>query len=198
MKFILTLFLSIFFILPGASLAATPGEQAFSFEGTAQDGTIYKLEDLKGQRVILEWYNRDCPFVRKFYNVGEMQRLQEKHADHAVWLTVVSSREGTQGHMNPEDTTKNMKKEEMKSKAVIIDESGVIGKAFDARTTPQIVIIDEEGVIRYNGAIDSISSANSDDIEKARNYLNLAMAELVEGKEVTINRTNPYGCSVKY
>ena len=173
-------------------------QKAFEFEATGQDGKTYKLSELSGQKVILEWYNRDCPFVRKFYDAGEMQRLQKKHSENAVWFKVVSSKPGSQGHMDAQKTIKNMKKEKAQVKAVLIDEEGVIGRAFGARTTPQMVIIDEQGIVRYNGAIDSIPSTNSADIEKARNYLNLAMNDLMAGNEVSIKRTRPYGCSVKY
>lgn len=173
-------------------------QQAPNFSVKGHDGEVYQLEQLRGSTIILEWYNRDCPFVRKFYNVGEMQRLQQKYAENAVWFKVVSSAPGEQGHMDAAKTAENLKKENSHVRAVLIDEDGTVGRAFSARTTPQIVIIDGEGVVRYNGAIDSIPSTNPDDISKARNYLVQAMNELIAGKEVSIKRSRPYGCSVKY
>lgn len=162
------------------------------------DGKEYQLSKLRGSMVILEWYNRDCPFVRKFYDVGEMQKLQQKYGEHATWFKVVSSAPGKQGHMNPAKTKENVEKEKAQVQAVLIDEDGKMGQAFGARTTPQMVIIDSEGIVRYNGAIDSIPSTNADDIAKARNYLAQAMDELIAGKEVSVKRSRPYGCSVKY
>lgn len=188
--------ISLFFSANLSSAEVDTLAPDFTVEG--HDGKTYKLSELRGQRVILEWYNRDCPFVRKFYDVGKMQELQKKYKENAVWLTVVSSNVGKQGYMTAEQTKVNVQEEDKASRVVLLDTDGTIGRAYDAKTTPQIVIIDEEGVLRYNGAIDSIRSANSDDIAKARNYLELAMADLKAGRDVQIKRTPPYGCSIKY
>lgn len=195
---LITSFILVFTFNISAHAQPEIDSPAPDFKAVGHDGETYQLSDLQGQRVILEWYNRDCPFVRKFYDVGKMQEYQKQYAEHAVWLTVVSSREGAQGYMNAAKTKENVEKEKSQAKVVLIDEDGTIGKAYGAKTTPQIVLIDEQGVLRYNGAIDSIPSANSEDIEKARNYLQLGMDELIAGDELTVKRSNPYGCSVKY
>lgn len=197
MKNLITCLFSFIFVT-NITFAAEVDTSAPEFKVKAQDGKTYQLSDFEGQRIILEWYNRDCPFVRKFYDVGKMQEYQKQYSDEAVWLTVVSSREGTQGYMDAKKTQENIKKEKSQAKAVLIDQDGTMGQAYGAKTTPQIAIIDEKGVLRYNGAIDSIPSVNSDDIEKARNYLQLAMDQLIAGDELSVKRTNPYGCSVKY
>lgn len=197
-SFIFTFLLSLIGLSQASELEINAQAPEFSVKG--QDGKTYTLSEMRGQYVILEWYNRDCPFVRKFYDVNKMQELQKKYnsMDNVSWFKIVSSAPGEQGHMNPKDTKKNMKKEKSQVVATLLDEDGVVGRAYNARTTPQMVIIDPQGVVRYDGAIDSIRSTSSDDIPKATNFLDQAMTELLAGNPVSVSRTQPYGCSVKY
>lgn len=162
-------------------------------------GNEHSLSDFEGKIVVLEWVNHGCPFVVKFYSGGHMQALQKEMVDQGVvWLSICSSAPNQQGWMTPEDQAKTITEKGIKATAVLLDESGTVGRAYGARTTPQMVVIDAEGKIRYNGAIDSIRSTNSADIERADNYVRAAVASVKAGEEVAIPRTQPYGCSVKY
>lgn len=175
------------------------GSTAPDFSVVDAKGKTHKLSDYKGKQVILEWYNKDCPYVRKHYDSKNMQKLQaDMTAKGAVWLTVVSSVPGKQGHQNAADTLKNAEKEGSKATAVLLDETGAMGKAYDAKTTPHMYVIDDKGVLRYNGAIDSNSSANPETIKTAENYVLSAVNSLSKGEKIAKATTKPYGCSVKY
>lgn len=175
------------------------GSAAPDFSVVDAQGKTHKLADYKGKNVVLEWYNKDCPYVRKHYNSQNMQKLQGEMKDKGVvWLTVVSSKPKSQGHQNAADTLKNAEKEKSKSAAILLDESGVMGKAYGAKTTPHMYLIDEKGVLRYNGAIDSNDSANPKTIETAENYIVAAVDSVLKGEAVAKPTTKPYGCTVKY
>lgn len=177
---------------------------AFAFKApmfslTNQNGKKVTLESLKGKTVIMEWYNDGCPFVRKHYDSKNMQNLQKKYKDKVVWVTVSSSAQGKQGHIaDASAAQKLIKKEGAHMQHLLLDTNGEIGQLYAAKTTPQMFIIDPTGMVVYNGAIDSISSADKEDVAKAKNYVDLAMADIAAGKPVKISRTKPYGCSVKY
>lgn len=179
--------------------AATVGEAAPEFQLRAEDGKFYKLSQFKGKTVVLEWLNHGCPFVRKHYDSGNMQSLQEKYtAKDVVWLSVVSSAEGKQGHVDMSGAFNE--KQEYKSKAmhILLDPTGETGRAYDAKTTPHMYVIDSNGVLKYAGAIDSEPTADQADIPKATNYLALALDQVLAKQEVKIASTKAYGCSVKY
>lgn len=149
--------------------------------------------------MILEWYNNGCPYVQKHYGSGNMQALQkEATEDGIVWLTVVSSAPGTQGHTTPEGAKALMEEFGSSETARLLDPSGEIGQAYEARTTPHMFVIDGGGVLRYMGAIDSNSSPNPDTIEGATNYVRAALDSLENGTEIAETSTKSYGCSVKY
>jgi hypothetical protein len=191
-------------ILVGASfgLAAAPeiGQPAPDFSVVDTAGNTHSLGDFAGQKVILEWTNHDCPFVVKHYQPGNMQMQQRLARDEhdAVWLTVISSRPGSQGHVSPEQADELTQSRNAYPTAVLLDESGDMGRAYDARVTPHMYIIDEEGILRYMGGIDSNPSRNPDDIPEATQYVVVALEELAAGREVTHAVTRPYGCTVKY
>ncbi len=185
--------------LPSASAAPVVGEPAPNFTATDTNGVEHSLSDFKGKTVVLEWSNHDCPFVVKHYSVGNMQKLQaEATADDVVWLTIVSSAEGKQGNVSNEEANKIMEEAGAKSTARLKDESGEIGKLYDAKTTPHMFVIDKDGILAYAGAIDSDSSFKSSSIESADNYVTAALASLKAGEPVKVASTKPYGCSVKY
>ncbi|MEX1118899.1 MAG: thioredoxin family protein [Terrimicrobiaceae bacterium] len=170
---------------------------AFTLKDTS--GKEHSLADFKGKLVVLEWVNHGCPFVKKHYEPGNMQKIQaEAVADGAVWLSICSSAPGKQGHMSAEDAAAKSKDVESKATAYLLDEDGTVGKAYDARTTPEIFIINPEGLLVYKGAIDDKPSASSADIEGAVNHVTVALKEIADGKPVTVSATKPYGCSVKY
>lgn len=199
MKKTILLLSSIAMVLTGALAAPTSGEPAPDFTGTTSHGESISLPDLKGKYVVLEWVNHGCPFVVKHYESGNIPSLQEKMiAEDVVWLSVVSSAKGKQGYMSPEATNEKAQSVGSNASHIVIDASGEIGKAYGARTTPHMYVIDPEGILIYQGAIDSISSVRHSDIEKAENYVLNAWKSHKSGKPVEPHTTAAYGCSIKY
>lgn len=169
------------------------------FSATTASGKTVKLSDFKGKKVILEWTNADCPFVKKHYNSDNMQSLQKKYTEQGVvWLSVISSAKGKQGHVTAAEAKQLTDSRSATPSEVLLDDTGSIGKMYSAKTTPHMYIIDEKGMLRYMGAIDSVRSANPADIAKSVNYVDKAMTELASGKQVSEPITQAYGCSVKY
>jgi peroxiredoxin len=190
-------------LLAGLSLSvhAAPkvGEPAPVFSGTDPSGKTWTLSELRGQPVILEWTNHDCPYVKKHYESDNMQALQrEATADGYLWLSVISSAPGKQGHVSPEQADALTTERQAAPTAVLLDESGEIGRAYGARTTPQMFVIDADGVLVYMGGIDDRPTTNPADIPGATNYVRAALAERDAGEPVSQPVTRPYGCSVKY
>jgi len=183
----------------GSGAALRVGEPAPVFEGMDTGGNVHRLADYRGKTVVLEWTNHDCPYVRKHYGAGNMQEQQrEAAAQGVVWLSIISSAPGKQGHVSPEDADELTRTRNAAPRAVILDSEGKIGRAYNAKTTPHMFIIDETGVLVYMGGMDSISTANPDDIPQATQYVRAALQELAAGKPVSTSVTKPYGCSVKY
>jgi peroxiredoxin len=188
-------------MLATAAFAANVGEPAPAFKGIdVISGKEVSNATLKGKTAVLEWTNPGCPFVKKFYSVGAMQKFQaDAVKDGIVWVSVNSSAAGKEGHLKDATEAKgSIAEHKHASSHYVLDHDGVIGKAFGAKTTPHMYIIDKDGKLAYQGAIDSDNSADSDDIAKATNYVTTALAELKAGKPVTNATTKPYGCSVKY
>lgn len=182
-----------------ATASVASGEPAPEFQGTDAHGKAHKLSDFRGKYVVLEWYNHGCPFVKKYYKSGAMQGLQKQLTEAGVvWLSINSGAQGKQGHMSPAETLEKAASVGAASTAMILDENGQIGRLFGAKATPHMFLIDPEGVLLYQGAIDSISSARVEDIEKAENYLVAAYDAHREGRPVAVHTTQAYGCSVKY
>ncbi len=178
---------------------AVVGQPAPAFTVTDSNGRSHSLSDFRGKTVVLEWTNAECPFVKKFYGPGEMQRLQaEATRNGVVWLTVNSGAPGKQGHLTPAQANALMKREGFASTAYIPDPDGTLGRLYGARTTPHMFVIDPKGVLVYAGAIDDTPTANSADIAKARNHVRAALADLAAGRPVAVATSQPYGCSVKY
>ena len=178
---------------------AVTGEQAPSFSVVDAHGNMHSLSDYAGQWVILEWLNHGCPFVRKHYDGNNMQELQKKYTDQGVvWLSVVSSAPGTQGYMEPEQTLKTAEEKGAAPTAILLDSDGTMGRAYDARVTPQMYIINPDGILEYNGAIDDRPTARVRDLEGAHNFVVAAMTSLMNGEPVEVTTNTPYGCTVKY
>ncbi len=166
---------------------------------TDQTGKEHTFAEFRGKPVVLEWTNYGCPFVRKFYDAGAMQKQQaETVAKGVVWLSVISSAEGKEGYLAPKEAAAAVAKQGFKGTAVMLDPTGSLGKAFGATNTPTMAVLDETGKLQYFGAIDSIPSFNAADIGGATNYVAAAVEEILAGKPVTVAQTKPYGCSVKY
>lgn len=163
------------------------------------EGMTHNLSDFAGKRVVLEWTNEGCPYVKKHYSTDNMQDLQrDATASDVVWLSVISSAPGKQGYKTGDEVASWKDAHDVASTAVILDEEGVMGKTFSARTTPHMYIIDEDQTLVYQGAIDDNNSANPDTIIGATNYVRQALAEMDAGEAISVTDTQPYGCSVKY
>ena len=184
----------------GATVAAVRvGEPAPDFQGVDTKGKTYRLADFRGKTLVLEWTNHDCPFVRKHYGAGNMQAQQrEAAAGGVVWLSVISSAPGRQGHVSPDQADALTQSRDASPHAVILDPQGRIGRAYGARTTPHMYIIDATGTLVYKGGIDDITTSNPDDIPRATQYVRLALQEMSAGEPISQSVTRPYGCSVKY
>lgn len=181
--------------------AADPavGAKAPDFSLMDTNGNKHSLSDFKGKTVILEWVNHGCPYVKKHYDTGNMQTLQRRAAEKgAVWLSVATSAPGKQGHMSADEWNETNKEKDVNAAAVLLDENGEVGKAYGAKTTPHMFVIDKDGVLVYKGAIDNRATTDKEDVKGARNYVMAALDETQAGNSVAEPVTEPYGCSVKY
>ena len=177
----------------------TPKSAAPDFTLSDLQGKEHKLSEFKGKWVVLEWYNKDCPFVKKHYGSSNMQGLQGNYTGKGVvWLTIKSSAPGQQGHESPSDSQKTYNETKAKSSFVLIDEKGVVGRMYGAKTTPHMFVINPEQVVTYAGAIDDNSSPEASVIAKSKNYVAAALDAGMAGKAVTVASSKPYGCAVKY
>ncbi|PTY01062.1 thioredoxin family protein [Verrucomicrobia bacterium LW23] len=192
-------FLALALTVSAAFAAPEIGKPAPAFTLKSAEGKEVSLSDYKGKTVVLEWTNKDCPFVVKHYKNGDMQKLQaDAAADGVIWLKIISSAPGTQGHLTPEQAVAHEQEAKGAAVAVLIDEPGTVGKEYGATRTPEMFIIDKEGTLLYKGAIDSIKSAKPEDVAKADNYIKAALAAIKEGKPIKDTVTPAYGCGVKY
>ncbi len=184
---------------PVAHAAAVVGKPAPAFTGTDSNGKTHKLSDFKGKIVVLEWTNPECPFVKKHYDSKNMQDLQSTYTGKdVVWLTVNSSAEGEQGYQTADDANKYLTDKESKPTARLLDPTGEIGKLYDAKVTPHMYVIDKDGTLVYQGAIDDNDSSNPADAATAKSYVGAALDSLLVGKPIETAVTKPYGCGVKY
>lgn len=182
-----------------ATAAAKVGEPAPAFSLSGADGKAHALADYKGKHVVLEWTNHECPYVKKHYGSGNMQALQKEFTGKGVtWLSVITGAEGKQGVVAPSEAQKLTTSRGAAPTAVLFDPTGETGRAYGAKTTPHLYIVNPEGKLIYAGGIDSIASSDSDDIAQATPYVKVALNEALSGKAITTPVTKPYGCSVKY
>lgn len=183
----------------GSALAVTAGVPAPDFSVNDSHGKPVKLSDYKGRFVVLEWTNPECPFVRAQYGAATMQALQKEAAGKdVVWLTVNSTNQSSSEYKTGAQMDAWMQEKAAAPKAVLIDANSAAGRAYDAKTTPHMFVIDPKGTIVYAGAIDDKRSARESDRKTANNYVRAALNETLAGKPVTVASTQPYGCSVKY
>jgi peroxiredoxin len=183
-----------------AFAAATVRQPAPAFTAIDTHGKTVSLADFKGKHVVLEWVNPGCPFVQKHYDKsGNMPATQkDATAKGVVWLAISSTAPDATDYRKPTDLAGWMKSQKAAATATLMDDSGQVGKAYGARTTPHMYIVNPAGTVVYTGAIDSNRSANPADIPAATNYVKQALGELLAGKPVTTASTPPYGCSIKY
>ena len=183
----------------GAAVAQVPGAPAPGFTLNDTAGKPLQLADFRGRFVVLEWTNPECPFVQKHYVSGNMQELQKEWgAKDVVWLSINSTNASHPEHKTPAEMADWMRAQGAAQKATLLDGTSATGKAYGARTTPQMVVVDPAGRLIYNGAIDDRRSSNPADAKVANNYVRAALTEAMAGKPVTTPSTTPYGCSVKY
>ncbi|MBI1362736.1 MAG: redoxin domain-containing protein [Proteobacteria bacterium] len=182
-----------------ADVAVAVDKPAPDFTLPGEDGKSHKLSDYKGNVVVLEWFNKDCPFVRKHYDTRNMQDLQKESTDKGVvWLSIVSSAEGNQGYITAEEALQVQEKEQSHQTHILLDPKGDVGRLYGAKTTPHMFVINRDGVLVYAGAIDNKANTIHADARMARNYVREALDEILAGGAVTEKVTIPYGCSVKY
>jgi hypothetical protein len=184
-----------------ALIEAAPkiGKPAPDFTAVDSRGVKHSLGDYRGKIVVLEWTNHQCPYVGKHYNTGNMQALQQYATDAGVtWLSVISSAPGTQGYVSGTAADALTAKRQATPTAVLLDPEGVVGRLYDARTTPHMYIIDAAGTLVYMGGIDDKPSTQYADVKTATNYVRVALDEVRSAKAVSTPVTRPYGCSVKY
>jgi peroxiredoxin len=175
------------------------GEAAPEFQATDSNGQAHKLSQYRGKFVVLEWHNNGCPYTRKHYESGNMQRLQKEWTGRGVvWFTVISSAPEQQGYVTAQQENDYLKRMNAVPTAALLDSQGDVGRLYSAKTTPHMFIINPAGVLIYDGAIDSKPTTDQADIASAKNYVSEALAEAMSGKPVTTPTSRPYGCSVKY
>lgn len=182
-----------------AVAAPVLGQPAPAFSVKDADGKTRSLAEFKGRTVVLEWTNEGCPYVKKHYDSGNMQRLQAQAVkDGAVWLTVISSAPDFQGYKTAAEAKAWKAKAGAASTAVLLDPTGVVGRAYEAKTTPHMYVVDKTGRLVYMGGIDDKASADPASLKGAKNYVAAALADVKAGRAVAQAATQPYGCSVKY
>ncbi len=189
----------------GALIASTAeasvetGAKAPAFSIADTKGKTRTLSEFAGKTVVLEWTNDQCPYVQKHYSGGAMQGLQKAAAaDGVVWLSVISSAPGKQGYVAPARADELTSTRGAAPEAVLLDPKGEVGRAYGAKTTPHLYVIDAKGVLVYQGGIDDKNSTRPADIAGAKNYVKLALADVKAGRPVAVPFSQPYGCSIKY
>jgi peroxiredoxin len=187
-------------LLPVALMAqARVGDAAPQFTASDSHGQSHSLTQYSGKYVVLEWHNQDCPYTRKHYVSGNMQELQKEWTEKGVvWFTVISSARGQQGYVTANEENEYLSKMRADPTAALLDPDGKVGKLYGAKTTPEMYVIDPQGKLIYEGAIDNRPTPEVSDIKGADNYLNDALTQALAGKPVAVSHTRSYGCSVKY
>jgi len=182
-----------------AQAAPSVGQAAPDFTLKDANGKTVKLSDFKGKHVVLEWTNPGCPYVQKHYNSGNMPATQKDAVDKGVvWLAINSTEKDSGDYLEPAKLVGWMAQRKSQPTLTLMDEEGTAGKAYGARTTPHMYIVNPQGQLVYAGGIDSIPSSNPDDIKKAVNYVKQGLGEALAGKPISAATTRPYGCSIKY
>jgi alkyl hydroperoxide reductase subunit AhpC len=193
--------MGLMFLMASAAHALETGKPAPDFTALSSDGKTVKLSDYKGKNVVvLEWLNHGCPFVKRHYGSKNIPDLQKQYTGDksVVWLSVISSAPGKQGHSSPEQAEADRKKMGSSANAILLDEKGEVGKLYSAETTPHMFVINKEGILVYQGAIDDSPHAKLEETKKAKSFLREALDLTLEGKAVKTAQKKAYGCNVKY
>jgi len=182
-----------------ALASAAVGQPAPDFSAVDTSGKTRKLSEFRGKTVVLEWVNPGCPFVRKHYDSANLPGLQQEFtARNVVWLAITSTEKAASDYLAPDRLDAWIKDRRGTPTATLMDEEGTVGKAYGARTTPHMYIVDPQGRLVYAGGIDSIPSARASDIKTATNYVRQGLNEALAGKPISAATTQPYGCTIKY
>src|SRR5213082_1788746 len=198
-KLLLIAFFSLLTSLLLTAEVPPVGSAAPEFSLPDASGKTHSLSEYKGKYVVLEWFNPECPFVKKHYGTDNMQKLQGEYTDKGVvWLTIDSNAPGNEGNLTPEQAQKIMAQWKTKQTALLLDPESKVAKLYGAKNTPNMVVISPEGKIVYEGAIDSKASPNPADIPSSTNYVKNALDESLGGKAVSNAQTKPYGCHITY
>ena len=201
MKKFITLTFLIFYFSQFLSSYVENEDSAPEFKLSDSYGNEISLSSFIGKKVVLEWTNHGCPYVAKHYETGNMQSTQEfAKEEEIIWLSVISSAPGTQGYVSSDEANALTITRKASPTHVLLDPTGEVGRSYDAKTTPHMYIINEEGLMKYQGAIDDAGGRGfmSRDLLKAKNYVKESLKEMGTGEEISSPVTKPYGCSVKY
>ena len=199
MKLIFTAAVAVAVFAAPVSAAPVVGKAAPNFVAADVNGKPVRLSDFRGKTVVLEWNNPECPYVKKHYGSGNMQKAQAAAArDGVVWLSINSGAPGKQGHMNGAEAKAFVAGSGARPTAYLLDPRGVVGKAYDAKTTPHMFVVNKAGVLVYAGGIDDKPTPRPADVNGAKNYVLAALSEIKAGKAVSVKTSRPYGCTVKY
>ncbi len=193
------IFISLLVIPATVFAEAVPGKAAPGFEVKDITGKVHTLSDYSGQWLVLEWFNKDCPFVKKHYESGNMQSLQSSYRGKGVsWLSVISSAKGKQGYLEPEEAATVFSNYKATPSAILLDVEGKVGRGYGAKATPTMYVINPQGNVVYAGGIDDNDSPSADVIPTSKNFVSAALDAAMKGKPVEIASAKAYGCSVKY
>ena len=191
--------LAVALVPVAAGAQAVVGSPAPAFTATDSHGQTHSLQEYRGKYVVLEWHNQGCPYTKKHYVSGNMQSLQKEWTTKGVvWFTVISSAPGEQGYVTASDENAYLKQANAAPTAALLDPDGALGHLYDAKTTPDMYIINPGGKLIYDGAIDNKPTPDPADIPGATNYVRAALDESMSGKPVAVTTSRPYGCSIKY
>ena len=186
-------------LLISSAHAVKVGESAPDFQATDSNGQVHKLSQYRGKFVVLEWHNNGCPYTRKHYESGNMQRLQREWTGKGVaWFSIISSAPGQQGYVTAQEENNYLKQMQASPSGALLDPQGDVGRLYSARTTPHMFVVNPEGMLVYDGAIDDKATTDQADIPTAKNYVSQALEEAMANKPVSVPTSHPYGCSVKY
>ncbi len=184
-----------------SAFALTTGRPApdFKLSGISTKSKDVSLSKFRGKIVVLEWLNHGCPFVRKHYDSGNMQSLQKKYTEkNVVWLSIISSAKGKQGFVDAAGALKDKVTNKSSATDILLDTQGDVGHLYGAKTTPHLYIVDKDGILAYQGAIDNKADTEKSSVLGAKNFVAQALDEILDEKKVTVGTTKAYGCSVKY
>ena len=201
MKKFITLTFLIFYFSQFLSSYVENENSAPEFKLLDSYGNEISLSSFIGKKVVLEWTNHGCPYVAKHYETGNMQSTQEfAKEEEIIWLSIISSAPGTQGYVSSDEANELTITRKASPSHVLFDPTGKVGRIYDAKTTPHMYIINEEGLMKYQGAIDDAGGRGfmSRDLLKAKNYVKESLQQMGTGEEISSPVTKPYGCSVKY